>query len=233
MATQTDRLTALAEMRNPMLRAQRLLTERATAEASLKRSLAKGDKGDLGPRGPQGPKGDVGDRGPQGPQGPSGGERGRDGRNGIDGKDGRDGKDGKDGAMGPAGRPGRDGVDGATPSIKAIMAVLRAEPIQYKDIKGTPDFKDLPALIQFLKMGGFRGGGSTSGAATTVNSVYNEVVAGNTNTFTLAHTPTAGTLRVYGLGQRLLPTSEYTLAGAVITTIAAWTTGQIYADYNY
>ena len=69
------------------------------------------------------------------------------------------------------------------------------------------------------------GGGGTA--------VYNEVVAGNTTTFTLAHTPTAGTVRVYGLGQRLVPTTDWTISGAIITTVSTWSTGQIVADYNY
>lgn len=63
--------------------------------------------------------------------------------------------------------------------------------------------------------------------------VYNEVVAGNTNTFTLAHTPTTGTLRVYARGQRILPTSGFTLTGAIISTVDTLTTGDLYADYDF
>ena len=63
--------------------------------------------------------------------------------------------------------------------------------------------------------------------------VYDEVVSGNTNTFTLAHTPIAGSVRVYGIGQRLVPTTEWTISGAVITTVNPWTTGQIVADYAH
>lgn len=64
-------------------------------------------------------------------------------------------------------------------------------------------------------------------------SVYNEVVAGSGTTFTLAHIPTAGTLRLYARGQRLLPTTEYSLASATITTVLQWGAGDIYADYVY
>lgn len=63
--------------------------------------------------------------------------------------------------------------------------------------------------------------------------VFNEVVAGGTNTFTLDNTPVVGTVRVYGNGQRLTPTVDYTITGAVITTISSWSAGQILADYNY
>lgn len=64
-------------------------------------------------------------------------------------------------------------------------------------------------------------------------AVYNEVVSGSANTFTLAHTPVTGTLRVYANGQRLLPTTDYTLSGAIITTISAWDAGTVSSDYEY
>lgn len=63
--------------------------------------------------------------------------------------------------------------------------------------------------------------------------VYNEIVDGDTNTFTLANTPVAGTVRVYGNGQRLYPPEEFTVTGAVITTDAEWPEGTILSDYNY
>lgn len=98
---------------------------------------------------------------------------------------------------------------------------------------------------------GFRGGGDTvaAGSGVTIttsngvktisasggsaNATYNEVVTGNTNTFTLAQAPTAGTVRVYALGQRLVLTTDYSIAAAVITTVSSWSAGQITADYNY
>lgn len=64
-------------------------------------------------------------------------------------------------------------------------------------------------------------------------SVYNEVVAGSTKTFTLAHTPVAGTERVFANGQRLTPTVDYTIVSAVITTVLSWSAGMITADYNF
>lgn len=65
------------------------------------------------------------------------------------------------------------------------------------------------------------------------SQVYNEVVAGATNTFTLDNSPITGTVRVYGNGQRLTPTIDYTIADDVITTISSFSAGQILADYNY
>lgn len=66
-----------------------------------------------------------------------------------------------------------------------------------------------------------------------LTQVYNEVVAGATHTFTLANTPATGTLRLYGNGQRLTPTVDYSITGAVITTVSSWSAGQILADYSY
>ena len=70
------------------------------------------------------------------------------------------------------------------------------------------------------------GGGSTS-------FIDNEVVSGNTNTFTLANTPIVGSEHIFALGQRLTPGGvDYTISGAVISTINPWSTGQILADYR-
>lgn len=64
-------------------------------------------------------------------------------------------------------------------------------------------------------------------------SVYNEVVSGSATTFTLAHTPVSTTVRVYALGQRLSPTTDYSLVGATITTVSSWEAGDITSDYEY
>ena len=70
-----------------------------------------------------------------------------------------------------------------------------------------------------------------SGSGT--NFVYNEVVSGSGTTFTLAHTPIAGTQTVYGLGQLLTPTVDYTISGINIVTTNSWLSGQIVANYQY
>lgn len=70
---------------------------------------------------------------------------------------------------------------------------------------------------------------STAGGGTFV---YNEVVAGSNTTFTLANTPLSGTIVVYGSGQRLVLTTDYTIVGAVITPVNSWNAGDIIADYQ-
>ena len=70
----------------------------------------------------------------------------------------------------------------------------------------------------------------SAGANTTVD---NEVVSGSATTFTLANTPVAGTVKVYAIGQRLTLTTDYSIVGAVITTVSSWSAGQILADYEF
>ncbi len=70
---------------------------------------------------------------------------------------------------------------------------------------------------------------STSGFGHTI---FSEVVAGSGTTFTLAHTP-IGNILLIGNGQVLTLTNDFTVAGAIITTLTSWSAGQILASYNY
>ena len=74
---------------------------------------------------------------------------------------------------------------------------------------------------------------ASSGSGGGNNFVYNEVVSGSGTTFTLANTPKSGLLTVFERGQKILPTTGYTIAGAVITTVDTLSAGDIYADYQY
>jgi hypothetical protein len=73
----------------------------------------------------------------------------------------------------------------------------------------------------------------TDNSSTGNTFVYNEVVSGSATTFTLAHTPVTGLYAVYANGQRLTPTVDFTLAGAVITTIDSFAAGTVLSDYQY
>lgn len=70
----------------------------------------------------------------------------------------------------------------------------------------------------------------TGGSGNT--SIFGEVVAGATNTFTLAHVP-SGTISLAANGQVLTLTTDYTISGAVITTIDAWPAGTVIASYQF
>lgn len=212
--TQAERLQAYRDSKNP-------------AAGVLSRiQVLKGDKGDQGPMGPAGRNGVngnsvIGPRGSMGPQGVAG----------SDGKNGSKGKDGKDGA---------DGKDGISPDLQVIIDAILSQMVsgdllKPEHISGLgEDITSLHELIKFLKAGGFRGGGSST-SSSSGTAVYNEIVAGSANTFTLAFIPTSGTVRVMGYGQRLTPgaSNDYTISGAVITTANPFATGSILADYSH
>lgn len=61
--------------------------------------------------------------------------------------------------------------------------------------------------------------------------INNEVVAGSGTIFTLENTPNLNTEHLYGNGSRLIPTVDYTIVDAVITTINSFDAGTILADY--
>lgn len=74
-----------------------------------------------------------------------------------------------------------------------------------------------------------------SGTASSTTAVYNEVVAGSGTSFTLAHSPTSGSVALYGNGQRLTSGAgnDYTISGATITTTNSFSAGDLLADYTY
>lgn len=83
------------------------------------------------------------------------------------------------------------------------------------------------------KKGGKLGGhGGDGGAGSSDTPVDNEVVSGSGTSWTLANTPIAGTVHVYGRGQRLKLTTTYSISGTTITTVDSWIAGEITADYK-
>lgn len=61
-------------------------------------------------------------------------------------------------------------------------------------------------------------------------NVYSEVISPS---MILAHTPVAGTLRIYVNGQRMTPTVDYTLSGTTVSFVFAIDTTTVLADYEY
>ncbi len=74
---------------------------------------------------------------------------------------------------------------------------------------------------------------ASSGGGGGGNYSYNEVVAGSGTSWTLANTPINSSQAIYANGQRLTPTVDYSIAGAVITTGSSWVSGTVLADYQY
>ena len=85
------------------------------------------------------------------------------------------------------------------------------------------------------------GAGNWAAAASPVSFSYNEIPSGTINgtnvTFTLAHTPTSGTVRLFKNGQLLTPTTDYTVSSGVVTMVVAPTTfpttDVLLSNYNY
>lgn len=212
-------------------------------------------------------KGDKGDQGPQGVTGTEG-KAGRNGTDGTDGKDGATGPQGMRGPQGPTGADGKDGVDGrdgkngkngTAPALEDIAAAVLKEITSGKKL--TVDHVDgltdsLAQLKDFLKVGGYRGGGDTVAAGTNVtitvdanghktinatgggsgNAVYGENLTsqGPGTVYTLAHTPIAGTVRLYRGGAYQQAGTDYTIVGAIITVAVATQSGEVLlADYFY
>lgn len=201
--TTAERLRAYRELQNP-------------AAGVLSRiQMLKGDKGEDGKDG----KTVVGPMGPAGKDGyiPVKGVDYFDGKDGARGPRGRDGES----IQGPA---GKDGKDGLSPSMESILAELKKLPIAYKDIKDAPDLTDLPKLIEFLKRGGFRGGGDTVAAGTGVTiSVSNGIktinASGGSGTF-FSDTITGGTID--GVNR------VFTVSNTITTALALWLANSIY-----
>ena len=191
------------------------------------------------------------------------GKDGRDGKDGksIKGDKGDRGERGPMGKTFIAlrGEKGEDGKDGSPDTPEDI--VIKLESLDGEDrldasaIKNLPEFvqNNYPAVMggkgplwalqdvdvsgivagQSIRWDGVRwipytpagGGGNTA--------VYNEEVSGSGTSWTLAHTPASGTLRVYAIGQRLTIVTDYSLSGTTLTTVLSWSAGNILVDYEY
>lgn len=216
----------------------------------------KGDRGEKGDTGEAGARGATGAQGPQGVMG----SQGVMGPQGAPGVQGAVGPQGDKGEQGTAGSPDmaediRNKLElfleeDDKLKIGAIGHLLERLDAIDKRFEGNGGVGigpggghgalyslidvELSGLLtgQSIKWDGIRWIPYTPASGSNT-PVYNEVVAGATNTFTLAHTPAAGTVRVYANGQRINVTTDYTLSGAVITTVGPWTAGMITADYEY
>lgn len=159
-----SKLQQLAELRDPSLRIQRFLAERAISESVNKIEIAKGDKGDTGEQGLQGPMGLQGQQGIQGIQGIKG-EKGDRGPGGIDG-------------ISPKIEPIIQQVlnkipkpkDGISPKLEDIVSEFKKNPIHINDVQGTDQ------LVKLLKAGGFRGGGGASISGTVLGGTKGSVL---------------------------------------------------------
>lgn len=217
--------------KDPTLRVQKLFAELSMTDAIANMDLAKGEKGD-------------------------------DGYTPVVGKDyftpeqanawiefiqsrvhdGKDGKDGATGAQGPRGVAGKDGKDGISPDTDEVVARVLTK-ITFPDFYGMvntavgsikkeqPTQKDIiNGILSDPRLRLLMHGGGSGGA--TTNFVDDETVAGSGTAWTLASTPTAGSLKLFALGQRLVLTTDYSIVANNITTVNSWGAGELLADYR-
>jgi len=229
---------------NPNLASFEVQSELADAMQQFKANTVtvKGEKGD---------KGDMGDTGPQGPQGERGesiqGPRGKDGSKGDVGPSGRDGDRGP---MGPEGKQGskKDAIINEDEIVKKILKQIPESKMGFMPPIPPPPLKIKGAGTQIadaIREINFAGAGVvvsrdsaekvlvTIAGGAGVNFADNEVVAGDVQTFTLVNTPVLGSEKIYANGQRLAPTTDYTISGNVLTMVNSWSAGTITADYRY
>lgn len=233
--TTKEKIAQILIARNPSLASQQTFIRIELARILKEIGVIQGE------RGLQGEKGDIGSIGPVGPRG----EAGQSPDPTIVARE----------MLSLVPRPS----DGATPvrgvdymhmndinMIAKKAAALLPKPakeVPIPDVKGMVEEhleaykKNLPTndsiVVQLLKHPLLRvlmhGGGGTG---TTVTFTENEVVAGSGTAWTLAATPTSGSLKLYVNGQRLMLTTDYTIVGAAITTLQSWASGTILADYR-
>jgi hypothetical protein len=75
---------------------------------------------------------------------------------------------------------------------------------------------------------------TTTPTTSSTTSMLDETVTGSGTSFTLANTPIAGTVTLYGLGARLTPgpSADYVISGPNIVTADSWDAGDLTADYQ-
>lgn len=214
-------------------------------------SRVKGETGEKGKDGSDGKDGKDGEKGKDGKNGLNG----KDGKDGRDGKPGRDGNDGKDGRDGRDGGEGKDGSPDTAENIKKKLESLSGD-----DRIDASAIKNLPKATHTVIESGFRAGAmetpikdstgallskDASGAwklppisqgsgLVAANFVFNEVPSGSGTSFSLANTPTAGTVQLYRGGARQQPGvgKDYTISGANITLAVGLSSGEVLlADY--
>lgn len=143
----------------------------------------------------------------------------------------KDGAPGKAGDPGTPGTPGKDAIVDMEAITKEVIDRIRKEKsLLVSDLKDGQSFIFNKTKYATHEM--MHGGSSSNTGATTV---IGEVVSGSGTAWTLAHSPTSGTLAIYGIGQRLTSGAgnDFTQTGTSVTTVNSFSAGQILADYSY
>lgn len=138
------------------------------------------------------------------------------------------------GIVGPTGPNGSTGPTGYTgPAGSAIATGATG----YTGYTGPAGVNSPTGATGYTGPGNFTGyTGSTGFTGFTGPSadifVDNEIVSGSGTTFTLANIPVVGSVHLYAARNRLYPTTDFSITGAIITTVNSWATGDLLADYR-
>lgn len=161
-------------------------------------------------------------------------------RKGVHYFDGEKGEDGKDSKIpGPSGKdgigiPGKDGRNITPEEAKLILEdTLNLDDLttniesrfKSSDASSKKIEKELKKLKETVML-------NYGGHGSKTTRVIGEIVPGSGTSFTLTKTPVAGTQAIYGVGQRLTLTADYSISGKNITTVNSWSSGDIVADYD-
>lgn len=159
----------------------------------------------------------------------------------------KEAEQGDKGEKGDKGEPGKDGSSDTPEQIAEKLNTLGGA-IDWKVIKNAPHPQTIihegghaegmeTPLVDFTSgrplpknaQGAYR---VQQSSASSVNFTDNEVVAGSATTWNLVAVPIAGSVHLYANGQRLIPTTDYSISGGTITTVLSWDAGTILADYR-
>lgn len=147
-------------------------------------------------------------------------------------------------------KDGENGEDAKIPdlrelainTINLIESLEGDDRINYKAIKGIRNY-----VMEVMRQGGpgvimtdntLTGSGvpgdplSVKNPGGSTNFVDNEVIGGSGTSWTLAHVPVLGSEHIFAIGQRLIPSVDYTILGAIITTSLSWNAATLLADYR-
>lgn len=190
-----EQLQKIISEKDPVVRLNRALADKKVAEAVLKLEMVKGEKGEEGKPGYTPVKGkdyftpqeinnvahiaqSLVKPGPQGTEG----EKGKDGKDGYTPLKGLDYWTPSDrlSIMSDVLERIPKAKDGISPNVNELVSLVSSEmqkkPIHLTDVKGTE------RLVEFLKLGGFRGGGGLTNITGLVTAGTNVTITGNGTT---------------------------------------------------
>lgn len=128
------------------------------------------------------------------------------------------------------GEPGKDAIVDEDKIITNLIKKLQKDkPLDISHIRNAQTFIKDGVKYKIEEL--MRGAGGGTGTANKF--VYNEILGGSGQAFTFATTPIAGLYTIYARGQKLIPTTDYTVTGANVSTTDTFSANDLMADYQH